>query len=1588
MKKVQPRSSRSKPSSFVRIVGIGASAGGLEAFTLLLRHLPESADVAYVLVQHLDPTHRSLLSEILAKTTPLPVTEIAPDTRVEANRIYVIPPNCDLAVSDGVLKLTPREKSAGPARGIDHFLKSLAADQKDKAIGIILSGAGSDGAAGLKAIKAAGGITFAQDNSSAKYDSMPRSSVATGCVDFVLTPEKIAEEISRLIDRPANTKSRAAANARNRRGKVSRESNRFGVRSPASDKAGFSWPAAPEDLNLRKIFLLLRSRTGTDFSLYRPNTIRRRITRRMTITRAANLEAYARYLRENPNEIDLLYRDLLINVTQFFRNPSVFEMLKRKIFPALVKNHTSGDPIRVWIAGCSTGQEPYSMAMAYAEFAETSGTHVPMQVFATDLNANVLESARSGRYTKAQVEHLSAPRLKRFFLSEGSAYRVQKPIRDMVIFAQQNLLTDPPFTRVDLISCRNLLIYLEPALQQKIIPAFHYALKPNGYLLLGTSESVGQFSNLFAPAAKSHKVYLKKPAVSWLRYERPPATPPTHAAKRALGSAPLAELNPADALKEADRLTLAKYTPASVLINEDGEILQFRGDTSRYLDLPSGKANFNLFKMARDGLSPSLQRAMQRAKRDNRAAREREVRFDGRRGLVDIEVVPLKNLRQRCFLVLFEKSIPKGKQPPATAASAKGAKRISAAVETQRISDLRQELSDSREHLSTLQEQHDTSVEELQAANEEVQSANEELQSLNEELETSNEELESANEELTTLNEELTTRNTELRESEQQLREQAQLLDMAPVLVRSPKDRIVLWNRGAEELYGFTKDEAIGQSSHLLLHAHYEVPLEKIQAEFLKRGRWEGEVVHRRKDGKLITIASQWVLHRDAQKKIRAILEVNTDITARKAAERSLRESEEFNRRVLQSSPDWIQVLDRDGRVAFANHGDAKVGDFYDLKAIVGTYWPNLWHGPCRDLADQAYRVALKGEIGRFQGDCRTRDGSSRWWDVAVRPILGANGKPEKLLCAARDVTDLRRIQIAETERTRLAALRGDIAIATARPDDVLSVLQHIASFIVRDTDAALVQIWTVTDPAAPAERIVSAGPQASLDRTHQFPHPGGFEIARIVSTRTPYLTNDLPKEAVDGDSEWARREHMASFAGYPLLFDGQVMGVIAAFFHQPVEARVHRELALSADAVAQFLHRKRSEDERSRLFHDAMEARRAALAASRAKDEFLATLSHELRTPLNPVLLLASDGADNPAFSDEVRKTFELIGNNVSLEARLIDDLLDLTRLIHGKMTLEIKPLDAHVVLRDAIRVVSGEIEQNRLELALTLRSPRTTVLADAVRLQQVFWNILKNAVRYTPPGGRLAIETEVVRQDWLLVRISDTGIGLSKDDLERIFSAFTQASTRREGLGLGLSIARQITELHGGRIRASSEGPHRGSTFEIELPLAKQLAPMTINPDAQPGAPRPQASAVRREGGSRRRILLIEDHESTRLVLQELLKRRHFEVTTVGSLAEARTKLKGGTFDLVISDLGLPDGDGCDLWREHHVAHPELTGIALSGFGMEEDVARSRAAGFAHHLTKPINTRALDSVLVQLFPPALDEAAEKPQGPPSKRP
>jgi two-component system CheB/CheR fusion protein len=747
------------------IAAVGASAGGIEAFTELMSNLATDTGMAFVLVQHLDPEHHSMLTELLSKKTTMRVKEVVNGMTVEPNHVYVIPPNATMTISNHTLQLAPRSEGRGLHMSIDHFMRALAEEQGNRAIGVLLSGSGTDGTAGLAEIQAHGGVTFAQDEESAKYDSMPRSAVSAGCVDYVLPPKAIARELARIARHP------------------------YLVRDQSPELA----PAENTGLNL--VFNLLRKSTGVDFTHYRQTTILRRIHRRMVVHKMEKIDEYVKYLQTNPAETKALYQDMLINVTSFFRNPKVFDALRAQVFSSIMKNRSAEGSLRIWTPGCASGEETYSVAIALLEYLGDKGSQTHVQFFGTDISESSIAKARSGLYPENIQADVSPERLRRFFTKVEGGYRISKTIRDMCIFAQHNVLNDPPFSQMDLICCRNLLIYLEPVLQNKVIALFHYAARSGGYLVLGTSEGVGTATNLFSIEDRTHKIFLKKSTgvrqpVTFALSTR--GDRHEHGAFRIPAKQPDTSWNYLEAQKEFDRRLLSQYTPATVFINEDLEIIHTRGSVNRYLKLAPGRASLSILKMARDGLLLDLRNALTKAKKDNVTVRKQNIQIKNGNGdgaadtvrVLNFEVVPIRmgNLKELYFMVVFEESLA---APRAHATRPSKEARESDSAVSRRITKLEQELGATKEYLQSVIETQEATNEELQSANEEILSSNEELQSTNEELETAKEELQSANEELSTVNDELRNRNQEVTLINNDLTNLFASIDFAVVIVGS-----------------------------------------------------------------------------------------------------------------------------------------------------------------------------------------------------------------------------------------------------------------------------------------------------------------------------------------------------------------------------------------------------------------------------------------------------------------------------------------------------------------------------------------------------------------------------------------------------------------------------------------------------------------------------------------------------------------------------------------------------------------------------------------------------------------------------------
>lgn len=724
-------------SADIPVVGIAASAGGLAAFRTLLSRLSPDTGMAFVLIQHLDPKHKSMLTELLSRGSPIPVQQVADGMNIAADQVYVIPPNQQLTLLHNQLHFMPKTGDVRRYNPADAFFQSLAEDRGTRSIGVVRSGTASDGTLGCRAIKEAGGITFAQDNESAEYEGMPSSAVAAGCVDFVLPPEEIARELGRIARHPTL---------------------RPGV---SLSKADEILAAAPEQLN--KIFILLRSRTGHDFSYYKATTIKRRINRRMLVHRIDRIAQYIQLLQKEPREIELLFQDMLINVTGFFRDPEVYEVLQRTAIPKILENRPEDVPVRIWVPGCSSGQEAYSLAIALHENLGKQAASVQVQIFGSDIDQEAIDRARSGIYPENIEEEVSEIRLKRYFHKVSGGYQISKALRDMCVFAVQNVTKDPPFSRLDLVSCRNLLIYLGGVLQKKVLQVFHYALQPNGFLLLGTSETIGGQADLFALVEKKAKLYRKKSVAARLDDEMM-FRPEMGLASRISATRNEGQATVYDLEKEAERLLLKHYTPPGVVINSEQTVVRFLGRTWPYIESAPGAATLNLYKVAHADLIVDLRAAIHTASREDGPVRKENIRLrvGGVERRVDIQVLSLGGLviSENNLLVMFE-----ARPAPADLALLKPHGKgdgDAAAQLLERNTELERELTTTREYMQSIVEEQEGTNEELRSANEEIQSTNEELQSTNEELETAKEELQSANEELATVNEELENRNQEL----------------------------------------------------------------------------------------------------------------------------------------------------------------------------------------------------------------------------------------------------------------------------------------------------------------------------------------------------------------------------------------------------------------------------------------------------------------------------------------------------------------------------------------------------------------------------------------------------------------------------------------------------------------------------------------------------------------------------------------------------------------------------------------------------------------------------------------------------------
>ncbi|ASU36610.1 CheR family methyltransferase [Mucilaginibacter xinganensis] len=1038
------------------VVGIGASAGGIEAFKLFLQSVPEKSGMAYVFVQHLSPDYNSYLPEIFKKSTKIPVLLIADNIHLEPDHVYIIPPGYILTATDGILKLEPIKNKK--VKTIDIFFSSLAVVHQSFAIGIVLSGALDDGTVGLQVIKAYGGLTFAQSEDSATFDSMPRSAIRSGAVDFILPAEQIMSKLI-SINQPFND------------GTIE---GQIGKNEPEHDEEIF-----------KQLLTVLRIRRGVDFVNYKQSTIKRRIVRRMALVKIEKPKEYLNFLRENKPEQDALYNDMLISVTNFFRDPQSFEVLCESILPAILIHKTPNEAIRIWVAGCATGEEAYSIAICLQEYLGDKASARKIQIFATDVSEIAIARARTGIYRQNDLGGLSTLQIQQFFNKLDGSYQVNKTIRDMCVFAHHNLLKDPPFSRIDLVSCRNVMIYLEPVLQKRALSTFHYALNERGYLMLGKSETIGTSTDIFTHVNKTQKIYQSKGPHGRVRAVTSERSEQT---LKAIDQIIPENSSENDINKVADALLLSKYTPAGVMVNQSFDITQFRGKTDPWLAVSPGKPSFNVLKMAREGLSFEIRSLLHLAKTKQEAMRKEGISFkiDNERHYVNIEVVPLSDTEDNYYLILFQNSMlsePSSLTDSSKLNSRHTPENINAWV--QQIDQLEKELTQTREDMRSITETQEAANEELQSANEELLSGSEELRSLNEELETSTEELQSSNEEITIVNNELLDRNEQLNNSRKYTEEIFNTIHDPLVIL--DKDLVVLRaTDGFYNMFRVNEEDTEGKFIYDLGNKQWDIPAlrEQLEKTLPQQGFFKAfEVDHIFSTiGRRIMqlTARQFDTYTDEKLTLLAI----HDITDKRKVEEGLAEAE----RLLAESKERLHFAIESAGIGAWDFNpitkeliwDNRCKELYGLApadSIDYAGFLSYIHTDDRSATDNSINKTLKGaNRGEFNEEYRTigkNDQKLRWIKSKGKAYFDKDNKATRFIGTVLDVSIEK-----DAEQSTIEMLR--------KKDEFISIASHELKTPVTSLKASLQLLDRMkNDPSPMLPRFLDQANRSMLKITH-----------------------------------------------------------------------------------------------------------------------------------------------------------------------------------------------------------------------------------------------------------------------------------------------------------------------------------------------------------------------------------------------------------------------------------------------------------------------------------------------------------------------
>ena len=1463
--------STSKPSTppVFTVVGIGASAGGLESLESFFKNVSVDSGMAYIVIQHLSPDFKSMMVELLARHTDIPIYRAEEGMTVQRDTIYLLPPQKEMIISGNKLHLTDKDPSQGFTLPIDHFFRSLAQDCGENAIAIVMSGTGSDGSRGIVEVHNAGGLAVTENAETAKFDGMPLAAKQTGIVDFVLQCDEMPAALLEHVYEPSKVKKRL---------------------SVAS-------VVPPE--GIEAVFELLKQEHDIDFSHYKPTTVGRRIERRLLMNRIRDLDEYVARLRDDPAELNLLYKDLLIGVTKFFRDTDPFQMLEREVIPELLKNVPPGNDIRIWCAGCATGEEPYSIAIMLHEALEKANRPINVKIFATDVHQASLDVAGHGVFDEDRLVECSKHRLKRFFTKKGNQYQISTQIRKLIVFAQHNSIKDAPFTNLDLISCRNLLIYFLPPAQKKAISLFHFGLKTQGVLLLGSSESPGELSDEFETINEHCKFYRKKRDVRLPTEIQVPVPKGTHVLGRN-HTQRSSRRRPDQRLIETYDSLLDKFMPPSLLVDASRNLIDSFGGAEKFLRVKGRRPSTDLLDMLDTEAKTSIAGALNRVLKSKQKLSFTGItlRTPAGENTYKLSIEPMGNPKtgDQHYLICFNPiEQPIVREPIANVNVAE--------MSRDQVQYLEEQLNYTKENLQA-------SVEELETSNEEMQATNEEMVASNEELQSTNEELHSVNEELYTVNAEHQKKIGELDELNQDMEHLLQSTDVATIFL-DQELCIRKFTPNVSECFDLI-DSDIGRRIDTFSHRiRYENLLQDLWRVLDDGNSKEIEV----SDVNDRSYFLRMLPYRPMEGRIEGVVLSLVDITVLTEARGQIQALSA----IVESSRDAITSCTLEGVITTWNDAAQSLYGYSADEAVGKDIYMLVPDDQIEHAMAKFDQVRNDVPIKPCEVTRLTKDKKMVHVSMMISPINDPGGKIVGVSSITRDISELKHARKERADSDRRTRL----------------LLESSAEAIYgldRDGKCTFVNPACVDLLGYDSADDLLGQPMHSLIH-HTLPDGTACDYEACAMSRP---LRDSKRVLLDEVLLW--RQDGTSFHGelssHPIVDESdQTVGAVVTFHDITDRIVTTRRLRLEIDR----------------------------------REQFLAMLSHELRNPLSAVRTATRILNAKNASPDVEVNSRSVIDRQTAHMTMLLDDLLDVSRITQDKIVLNREVVDLVTTIEDAVQSVQTTANDREIEIRIDTPAEQLSVDGDATRLQQIHANLLTNAIKYSARGQQVQISLSQ-EGNHAVIRMTDQGVGIPRELLGgEIFEMFFQSDDTLDraqgGMGVGLTLVRKLVELHGGTVKASSDGIGTGSQFEVRLPLASGGVGTSV-----------EGSGLSHSTKKVERIVILEDQHDNREMVSSLLQIEGFNVEAAADGLAGFHLIQQVKPDVAIVDIGLPELDGFEVAKRVR-ADKELSSltkplvlIALTGYGQPQDIEFAHECGFDYHMVKPLQPERLLEILGSL--------------------